>query len=627
MSSLPLDPGQIRELERLIRDLNPEQALWLSGYLAAMGETGSGLTAPATAPAPGIATERDSETELTVLYGTETGNARGVARILVERAAEAGLSARAVDMADYRTRRLRTETNLALITATHGEGAPPDGAAGFFEFLQSRKARRFEDLRFAVLSLGDSSYVEFCKAGRDLDTRFEGLGGRRVLDRVDCDLDYEGAAEEWIDRVIKAFRDPMSSKPEPAAPEVLEAALARLGNGSPAQARSPAQNGSSARSGSSAPPAYSRRDPYRAEILDLLPLTGLHSDKETLHVEFAVEENALGFQPGDSLGVVPRNEDAVVEGVLDALRAAPDTPVRVGARELPLVDALAEELELTLLTPAFLRGWAELSKASDLSDLLDGGDRGALRHYMRCHQVVDILQEHPVPGLEPQELVSILRGLEPRLYSIASSPCWVPDQIDLTVAVTRHTPDGKARNGVTTTYLADRRRPGEPVEVFLDRNDSFRLPADPDTPLIMIGAGAGVAPFRAFLQDRQETGARGPSWLFFGDRRVREDFLYQTEWQRFLADGVLTRMDVAFSRDQPQKVYVQDRLRERGAEVFGWLEDGAHLYVCGDARGMAPGVEEALRDIFVQQGACSAEAVEDELRRLRTEGRYRRDVY
>lgn len=623
MSSLLLNPGQIRELERLVRDLSPEQALWLSGYLAAVGATRNLLAAPATtaapatgaAPAPATAAKDDGETELTVLYGTETGNARGIARTLVERAAGAGLSARAVDMAQYRTRRLRRETKLALITATHGEGDPPDGALEFFEFVQSRKARRFDDLRFAVLSLGDSSYVEFCKAGRDLDARFEELGGRRVADRVDCDLDYEGAAEEWIDRVIEAFRDPVSSKPEEAAPGVVEAGLARLGNGAPARA------------GSSTPPAHSRRDPCRAEILDILPLTGLHSDKETLHVELAVEEKAFEFRPGDSLGIVPRNEDAVVEGVLDVLRAAPDTPVRVGSRELPLAEALTEELELTLLTPAFLRGWAELAEASALSDLLDGDDRGALRHYMQCRQVPDVLREHPAPGLEPQELVSILRGLEPRLYSIASSPCWIPDQIDLTVAVTRYTPDGKARNGVTTTYLADRRRPGEHLEVFLDRNDSFRLPADPDAPLIMIGAGAGVAPFRAFLQDRQERGARGRSWLFFGDRRFREDFLYQTEWQRFLADGVMTRMDVAFSRDQPQRVYVQDRLRERGAEVFGWLEEGAHLYVCGDARGMAPGVEEALRDIFVREGARSPEAAADELRRLRTEGRYRRDVY
>jgi len=654
-------PERARELDRLIRELSPEQALWLSGYLAAAASP-VGTTAPhpagepATEPAPGTSADAgQGAARLTVLYGTETGNARGIAQALTRRAGEAGIAARAVDMAEYRTRELRDESLLALVAATHGEGDPPDGAIGFFEYLASRKAPRLEDARFTVLALGDSSYVEYCRAGRDLDERLEELGAERLLERVECDVDYEDRAEAWIERVVEAVGEVVAREAPAEEPALAHAPAG--GNGwAPASAPAPAYGngatgaaagileimlgslpGAASRTAVASPgagvaaaqeaPVHSRRNPFAAELLDVVPLTGLRSDKETLHLELSVEGSGLAFEPGDSLGIVAENEDAVVGAVLDALGAAPDAPVNLGGEERTFEDALRRDLELTLLTPAFLSAWAELSGATQLAALLSDDDRAALLRYMKCHQVPDVLAAFPVPGLEPQRLADSLRKLQPRLYSIASSPRWTPGQVDLTVAVTRRTPDGKHRNGVASSFVADRRSPGDRVDVFVDRNDGFRLPADPDRPLIMIGAGTGVAPFRAFLQDREESGASGRSWLFFGERRFREDFLYQTEWQRFLRDGVLSRMDVAFSRDQADKVYVQDRLRARAREVHAWIEEGAALYVCGDAAGMAPGVHGALASILEREGGLSAERAEDRLRSMKAEGLYLRDVY
>lgn len=608
-----LDEAQTRQVEALLGTLSPAQALWLSGYLAAVGQGMAVAPGAAAAAAPGM-TASAAKPSLTVLYATETGNAEGVARQLATAASSKGMEAKAVDMADYRPKNLRKESILAVVAATHGEGDPPDPAAGFFEYLLGRKAPKLEGTKFAVVSLGDSSYVEFCKAGRDVDARLEELGAERILDRVDCDVDYDEPAEAWIEELLAALEElapaaEASAQSDGVVPGAVgRATLPALGAGA-------------------GDPQYSRKNPYRAEIFDAVVLSGRDSDKETIHLELSVEEDALAFEPGDSLGVMPENEDAVAEAVLEALNLSGSEPVTVHGDEHPLADALKHELELTRLTPAFLTKYAEAAAAEELRALLSAERRDDLNEFMACNQVSDVLRGYPLEGLEPQAFVDMLRKLQPRLYSIASSQKWMPDQIDLTIAVTRFTRDRKPRNGVASTYLAERKEPGELVEVYIDRNKAFKLPEDPSAPVIMIGAGTGVAPFRAFLQERAETGATGRNWLFFGERRFREDFLYQTEWQRFLRDGVLTRMDVAFSRDQGRKIYVQDRARERGRELWEWLEEGACIYVCGDADGMAPGVEAALHDVVVQEGDYSSEDAGEYLRQLRHDRRYQKDVY
>ncbi|SDF93371.1 sulfite reductase (NADPH) alpha subunit [Limimonas halophila] len=601
------DQSQAQQLEALLPTLRPEQALWLSGYLAGLGAQ--------TQPAQAAGGQGGGEApQITVLYGTETGNAEGVAKQLAERATQKGLKARAVDMAEYKTKDLKSETHVVLVSATHGEGDPPDPAAPFFEFLWSRKAPKLKGTKFAVFSLGDSSYVNFCQAGKDLDARFEELGGERLAERVDTDVDYEDDAEAWVEKLVGLLESeaaPAGQPASPGAPAALQGVLGGLPGAAPAADK----------------PKHSRKNPYQAEILDAVVLNGRHSTKETRHIELSLEDSGLTFEPGDSLGIVPENEDATVERVVDSLGLTPGDTVHVNGAEKSLGDALKRDLELTMLTPGFLQAYADAAESEELRALLAEDNREALHTFMGANQVADVLARYPVSGLDAATFTGMLRKLQPRLYSIASSQAALPDEVHLTVGVTRYTSDGKPRNGVASTYLAERREPGETVPVYVDHNKAFKLPSDPTTPLIMIGPGTGVAPFRAFLQEREEMGATGKNWLFFGERTFREDFLYQTDWQQFRKDGLLTRMDVAFSRDQKEKVYVQDRVRQRSRDVYAWLQEGANLYVCGDADAMAPAVHEALTDVVKDEGGLSREDAQAYLKQLQQERRYQRDVY
>jgi sulfite reductase (NADPH) flavoprotein alpha-component len=605
------DQNQISALGELLPTLSPEQALWLSGYLAGLSKqapgagAGAGTGQAASAPAPTV----------TVLYGTETGTAASVAKQAADQLSTQGLNAKAVNMADYKTRDLKNESHVLLVSATHGEGDPPDPATPFFEFLWSRKAPKLSGVKFAVLSLGDSSYVHFCQAGKDLDRRFAELGGERIADRVDCDVDYEAPSEAWITSVGDALAAEIPSGGGQQQPGGAGAGLGlgALGLGAPtAQTQ--------------AAPRYSRKNPFPSEILDAVRLNGRESDKETQHVELSLEDSGLTFEPGDSLGIVPQNEATTVSEVLTALGLGEDAPVTVGETEKPIGAALRDDFELTQLTPGFLKAYAEASGHQDLHDLVAADNTDALQAFLKEHQVADVVTRYPA-SLDAATFTGMLRKLQPRLYSIASSQKALPDEVHLTVAATRWTPGGRARNGVASTYLADRVEPGQTVGVYVHRNETFKLPEDPTRPIIMIGPGTGVAPFRAFLQEREETAATGKSWLVFGERRFREDFLYQTDWQRWLADGTLTRMDVAFSRDQGQKVYVQDRLREKAADVYAWLREGAAVYVCGDAEAMAPAVHSALADVLVDQGGYSAADAEAQLKQMQRDRLYQRDVY
>ncbi|RIA55822.1 assimilatory sulfite reductase (NADPH) flavoprotein subunit [Dichotomicrobium thermohalophilum] len=600
------DQQQAQALNTLLPTLTQEQTLWLSGFLAGLGR--QGIAVPAQGPAAGAPA---AGPKVTVLYATETGNAASVAKQAAERFSAAGLEARAVNMADYKQRDLKSETHVIMVAATHGEGDPPEGAAGFFEFLAGRKAPKLDGVKFAVLGLGDTSYVHFCEAGKMLDRRFEELGAERIAERVDCDVDYEDAAEDWI----ASLADMLAADAPAQAAEAATAAPSGLAAFGLAPAPAPAA------------PTYTRKNPFEAEVLDSIRLNGRYSDKETQHIELSLEGSGISFQPGDSLGVIASNDDALVDEVTTALDLKPDAPVSVNGADKPLAEALRDDLELTMLTPGFLKAYAEASGAEELADLTREGNEAALQAFLKEHQVADVVARWPAPGLDAARFAGMLRKLQPRLYSIASSHTALPDEVHLTVGVTRTTPRGRARSGVASTFLADRCAPGEQIRLYVSENENFRMPSDPDQPLIMIGPGTGVAPFRAFMQEREEMGAQGKSWLFFGDRRFREDFLYQTEWQRWLKDGVLTRMDVAFSRDQAEKVYVQDRLREKADEVYAWISDGAAIYVCGDADSMAPAVHEALAGILQEQGGYSAEDAETYLKQMQRERRYQRDVY
>ncbi len=589
----PLSADQAARLDQLVRDLDSHQMSWVSGYLAALSSAPAAIAAPAKAP----------ERVLTVLYGSETGNARELATDAVAAAEARGMSARLFDMASYPVRELRDEQLLLIVTATHGEGTPPDPALDFYEFLHGRKAPRLDKLGFAVLALGDSSYEFFCQTGKDFDARIADLGGERLATRIDCDIDFEAPAASWLEDALGVFEQRMETT-EPAA-KVLPFGVASAPN---------------------APAAYGKNRPFQAEVLENIHLNGRGSDRETRHIELSLEDSGLSYVPGDVLCVKAPNQRSEVNALLAALDLDATTEVSVRDQSMPLEAALTHHLEITTATPGFLGKWAEHADSVP-ENLLAEENRSELTAFLSDRWILDIISEFPAAGVSAAELVGMLRPLTAREYSIASSLDANPDEVHLTVTAVRYQARGRDRHGVASTHLADQLSPGEHADIWIRKNDHFRLPADPETPIIMIGPGTGVAPFRAFVQERAHTGAGGENWLFFGNPHFRTDFLYQLEWQRWLAGGQLTHLDVAFSRDQAYKVYVQDRIRERGREVYDWLERGAHIYVCGDAQQMAPDVHAALVELIAEHGNLQQEAASEYLRNLQRQSRYQRDVY
>jgi len=585
----PLTDERRERLQAAVADLSEAQLTWASGYLAGLAAA-TGAANPAAAPSPGAG--EDARERLTILYGSQTGNGRRVAEAMQAEATGRGLAARVVSMADYRPAELRRETLLAVVVSTHGEGDPPDDAEMLHEYLFGPKAPKLGSLHYSVLALGDSSYAEFCRTGRDFDERLAALGASRYGERVDCDVDYEDPAARWSEAVLDAARE-------------------RLGEAAPAPRLHAVP---------SEPPARVAPGPVRAEVVTNQRITGRDSGKRVHHVEFAVE--GLAYEPGDSVALVTRNPPAVVEAVLEVAGLDGGSSLADGRA---LGDALAADFEITKASAGFLERYAAASGAGALAELLAHGRRQELAAYLADRQVIDVLHEHPAE-LTADGFVACLRGFKPRLYSIASSPLANPDEVHLTVAAVEYDAWGRRHYGSASTALAALAI-GATLEARIEPNPRFRLPADASAPTIMIGPGTGVAPFRAFLEHREALGAEGRNWLFFGDRHFASDFLYQIEWARFRKRGVLDRMDVAFSRDQAEKVYVQDRLRERARELYAWLEEGAYVYVCGDAARMAPDVHDALIGVIAEAGGRTPEQAGEYLKELRRAGRYQRDVY
>ena len=593
---------------RLSSSLTREQAIWLSGYFAGIGhgatvpalENGSAAGLPAesrTAPAAASRT-------LTILFGSETGNSQELSGALAEAARMEGREPRVADMADYRTRALKEEQDLLVIVSTHGEGDPPQTALGFFEFLASRRAPKLGQMRFAVLGLGDSTYEHYCGAARRVDERLAELGAQRLADRVECDVDYEDDAAAWIQTIVAELTPVEQSDPGGGASTVAP----RNGAAPPTSSR------------------FDKRNPFEAAVLENIVLTGRGSTKETRHVELSLEGSGLTHQPGDALGVVPRNDPTLVEALLEQVGLSPDAPVTVKKETMSLGQALTSACEIAIATPRFLEQWAQLAGAAELRALGDADQAKARVAFLQGHHVLDIVERFPAPGIDPEQFVAGLRPLQPRLYSLASSAAAAPDEAHLTVSTVRYALHERARTGVASGYLAGLTDEDATVPVYIQPNEHFHLPGD-DTPILMVGAGTGVAPYRAFMQEREARGARGRSWLFFGERNFRSDFLYQVEWQDLLKRGVLSRLDLAFSRDAAPKTYVQHRLRQKGRDVYAWLQDGAWLYVCGDAAQMAPDAHAALVDIVAEHGGRDRKGAEEYLTALKRERRYRLDVY
>ncbi|WP_130013945.1 assimilatory sulfite reductase (NADPH) flavoprotein subunit [Serinicoccus sediminis] len=588
----PLSPDQHQRFAELASTLTPLQRMWLSGYLAGTAE-GAGAGGPAAAASAEPAT-------LTVLYGSQTGNARHVAGDLAEAARARGLTVALTDMADYKPTQLKHEKFLTVVVSTHGEGDPPESAEKLHAFLASKKAPDLSGAQVTVLGLGDSSYEFFCQAAVDVEDRLRALGAEVVSERLLLDVDYEDEVPGWVESTLDVF-EPALTAVAPAGGTVVQM---------PGLA-------------AAAPTAYSRRSPFLAEIGEVQKITGRDSTKDVRHVEISLEGSGLTYQPGDSLGVFFRNDPEAVDEVLEVLGLDGAEEVTLGDATRPLREALIEDLELTQSYPGFVQKYAEAAGLPTLAELAQ--DTVAMRSFLAERQIYDVLHEHPAP-VGAQQLVDALRKMQPRLYSIASSQREVEDEVHLTVGVVEWDGFGRPHLGGCSGHVR-RSEEGDQVKVYVEAGEHFRLPADPDVPTIMVGPGTGIAPFRAFLQERDAAGAEGDNWLFFGNPHFTQDFLYQVEMQGYLRTGLLTRMDVAFSRDQAEKVYVQDRLRQRGAEVYEWLERGAHLYVCGDADRMAKDVHAALVDVVAEHRGVGAEAAEDYLAGLRDARRYQRDVY
>jgi len=599
---MALSPARQQEIETqlgaLSESLAPDELLWASGYMAGLAAAGG---VSAVAADVSAAAEADAGHTLTIWYGSETGNSRGVAERLADAAREIGYAVELASLADVPPRRIGKVDLLMLVVATHGEGDPPEGTEAFFEYLASDRAPQLDALRYAVFALGDSSYPDFCQVGRDVDARLQSLGAQRLLERVDCDVDFETREGPWRARVLETVAPLLDAGTTQPRLQVVR-------EGAPA-----------------ATTRHDRRNPFAAEVLARSLLTVPPSNKRVAHIELLLEGSRLSYQPGDSLGVWPTNDARLVDEILELTGADARAVVERDGQSLPLSTWLSERLELTQVVRPFLEAWAEQSRARELAELLD--DRERLQAFVTQRQVADIIRAYPVTGIEPATLVGALRRIAPRLYSIASSPLVADDEVHLTVKLEGGARDGLLRAGAASWQLVERLAPGDTLPVYIEPNERFRLPADGDRPIIMIGPGTGVAPFRAFVGHRQALGHSGRNWLFFGEQHRRTDFLYQLEWQRFLRDGALEKLSVAFSRDQADKVYVQQRMREAGRELYAWLEDGAHVYVCGNGQGMAADVHQALIDVIASHGGREPEAAAEYLAAMKADQRYQRDVY
>lgn len=590
----PLSEERAGLLLRLTEGLEPSALQWLSGYTAGLAAQLS-PTQRVLQAVP--VADSQNDLRLTIVYGSQTGNAKREAEALLQEAQSQGLSVRLLRADAYPVRELANERLLYVVISTQGDGDPPDDAQAFFDYISGRRAPQLKELKFAVLGLGDSSYPQFNAIAKKIDTRFAELGGTRLFDVGEADVDVASVATPWRHNALTQAREVLKTSISSATITPLR----------------PAITGS----------LYNREKPYLAEVLLNQRITARESEQDVRHLEIALNES-LSYEPGDALGVWPTNNSALVDIVLSQLKLNADEAISIGDQTLPLREWLSSKRELTRLSKSFVQQHATRFAGSDLNDLLASENNEAISQFISQQQLPDLLNRYPGEW-RADELVNALRPLVPRLYSIASSRKVVGDEAHLTVSLLQYRKDESLRRGVASGFLADR-DVGVQLPVFIERNERFRLPSDTSRDILMIGPGTGLAPFRGFVQERAEVGASGKTWLLFGARTAASEFLYQLEWQEALKKGQLHRLDLAFSRDQAERIYVQQRLREKAADVFAWLESGAHLYICG-AIAMGKDVHQALLDIVSEQGGKSKEDAAEYLSELQQAGRYAKDVY
>ena len=588
-----------------------EQRAWLNGFLAGMFSS---------APAP-VSVDNPGPLKITVFYASQTGTAEGLARKLTKELKSKGYNASALSLEGYTSAALADERHAVFIASTYGQGDAPDAVQPFFEQVCVEHFPRYENLHYAVFALGDRHYETFCKFGIDLDNKLASLGANRICERADCDVDVDAPFARWKEILLKRLevigaaesKEDAPDAPRPVPPPV------NAGNSSEAAASAP---------GPAVVASPTRDNPYHAPLIEKRSLTRDGSSKLTLHLTWSVADSGIQYEAGDACGIVPQNDPALVEAILNALHFSGQEQVDIAkAGTLPIKEALTHHLVITKVSRKVIERYGTAGQCKTLLGLLAPERQAELEKFVYERGLIDLLEECPGVIHTAANLVALLPRLAPRLYSISSSPSTHPGEVHTTVAVVRYRSLDRERGGVCSTLVADRVPVGERVPIYIQPNKKFRLPKNPDAPVIMIGPGTGIAPFRAFLHERRAQGAKGRNWLFFGERNSANDFLYREELEAMVADGHLTRLDTAFSRDQEHKIYVQDRMLEQAPQFWAWLQDGAGIYVCGDASRMAKDVDAALHTIVEQQGSMGHDSAKEYVRSLKDDHRYHRDVY
>lgn len=593
----PLTKEQQDQFNQLRSSINEVQTAWLAGYLAALTTAGqSSVNSQLPEAIPGqqepSAPATGAKTPLTILFGSRTGNGQSLANQIQQQASANGFEAKLKSMTDYKVRELQNEKNLLVVVSTHGEGEAPFEAKEVYDFIHSKRAPKLNGVQYAVLGLGDSSYFHFCKTGKDFDAKLAELGAHKVTSGAFLDVNFKDFAGAWINTALGAFGGVEMQPSQASSATTL-----------------PSE-------------AFSAEKPLLAEVLDRVNLNGRGSDRQTIHLELATP--GLSYEVGDAAGIISLNTNEIVNEVLRATTLSGDAEVEIKGAKTKLSHALKANVELSKLTLDVLQKYQAFHPQEKLNAVLNNQE--VLKNFLYGRDVVDLLRDYPVK-MTPQQLIDILRPLQPRLYSISSSPNAMPDELHLTVGVVEYENRGRLKKGTCSNYLADLDVENQKISVFIEKNPNFRLPKNPQTPIIMVGAGTGIAPFRAFVQERELQENAGDSWLFFGNRNFETEFLYQTEWQQFLKSGALSKLDLAFSRDSDQKVYVQHKLLENADEVYRWLQQGAHFYICGDRVKLAGDVQAALLKIIVEKGNFSIDEAQEYLNNLQKDKRLQLDVY
>lgn len=572
------------------------QRAWLAGFLAGL-HSRAAITAETVAIPNAI--ESTPQPTLDILFGTQTGNAEMCAMAAAEQAQNCGFATNVAGMEDISLEDFAQMKQVILVVSTYGEGDMPDTAELFWDALSAPTAPCLEGMKFGVIALGDTGYDEFCQAGKLMDTRLEQLGAVRLAPRIDCDVDYEDVSAKWVEETLPLISENLPQGEAPKAPAI-----------------------STAKKETS---AWNRKNPYKANVIENTNLSGSNSAKEIRHIAFDLKDSGITYEAGDALGVIPKNNPDLVNALLQRLGCKEDDIVE---NELKLLGGiLTEDREISTPSKELITEIRNRTNHEELSHVVDNGDKEALESYLWGRDILDLLNLDEKLAFTAEEFLKFLKPLQHRAYSISSSPKAHENEVHLTVAAVRWLFEGREHQGVCSSYLADRVNEGTNVKIFLSANKSFRPPQDNDAPMIMVGPGTGIAPFRAFLEERRERDAKGKNWLFFGDQHREQDFIYEDEMGTMSQSGLLSRLDLAFSRDQKEKIYVQSRMKENGKDLFSWLEEGAYFYVCGDATRMAKDVDQALHEIIQEHGSLDEDQTTEYINELKRNKRYLRDVY